>query len=237
MVTIRRLQPSVGKIRLPEKVFDPLRDGRRPGRPNHRGGRQIKVVRRRLVDFPAPTPQPTPCRLWQGVTDRYGYGLRWTDPDDEGGRRRLTMHRWIMEQVMGRPLTPNEVILHLCDQRLCFRADHLRVGTVSENNADMFAKGRASPPPQNVFHGEQHPNSKLTWKQVRRIRRDAEAGVLPQLLAIQYGVSVYQVKKILSGRAWKELDDDGDADVSVPGPGPGDADGDPDDDGGADVAP
>lgn len=90
------------------------------------------VVRRTLAEHPAPTPQPTPCRIWQGQV-RKGYGYR-----GDGSR----VHRWVMEQALGRPLTDQEVVMHLCDNRPCFRFDHLRVGTIAENNADMVAKGR-----------------------------------------------------------------------------------------------
>ena len=125
MVQIRRLQPLV-QIRLP--------GGRVPD--HHRTYVQ---VRRRLADHPAPTPQPTPCRLWQGATDRSGYGKMKQAVD--GVRKTVFVHRWVMEQALGRRLSPDEVILHACDNPPCFRVDHLSVGSVQDNNADMFAQG------------------------------------------------------------------------------------------------
>lgn len=72
----------------------------------------------------------------------------------------MKLHRWVFEQVLGRRLTNQETVLHLCDNPPCYRYDHLRLGTVQENNADMKAKGRASKPPVNRLYGAANPNSK-----------------------------------------------------------------------------
>ena len=90
-------------------------------------------VRRALADHPAPTPQPTPCRLWQGPTIRKGYGIR---PNGH------LMHRWVWRQVHG-PIPIGMQICHHCDQPLCYRLEHLFLGTPADNTADMVAKGRS----------------------------------------------------------------------------------------------
>lgn len=95
---------------------------------------------RRTVDHPAPTPQPTPCRLWQGTIDRDGYGLHTVDG------RRVRMHRWVYETVHGPQ--PGLVIRHLCDNRPCYRLEHLSAGTVAENNADIQRGGHLGPAPK-----------------------------------------------------------------------------------------
>ena len=155
MVEIRTLKPLV-KLRMPQRPT--RRDPRR---------QQYKIVVRHNRDYPPPTPQPTPVRLWQGVEGTDGYGRRKVR-DADGSIRSSSMHRWVMEQLLERRLKPSEVVLHACDNRLCYRADHLSVGTVQDNNADMRAKGRNTPPPVNVFHGECHPMAKL-----QRMRRYA----------------------------------------------------------------
>lgn len=96
---------------------------------------------RRNADHPAPTPQPTPCRLWQGSLDRDGYGVRSVDDG-----RRVRLHRWIYELIHGPQ--PGKVIRHLCDNRPCYRLEHLIAGTVAENNADIRAAGRLGPAPK-----------------------------------------------------------------------------------------
>jgi len=95
-------------------------------------------ARRTLADFPSPTPQPTPCRLWQGALSGSGYAQR-TDHQ--------AMHRWVWEQING-PVPPGMHVCHRCDNPLCYRYDHLFLGTQAENLADMTKKGRRFGRPQ-----------------------------------------------------------------------------------------
>ena len=186
-VTIRRLQPTV-QIRLPG------------GRVPDRGGRYVHVVRRRS-DFPPPTPQSTPCVLWQGSADRDGYGRMKRAVD--GKRETIRVTRWVMEEALGRRLRPDEFILHACDNPPCFRVDHLSVGSAADNNADMRAKGRGTPPPLNVYHGECHPMAKLTAAQVRRIRGHWQSGLYIKTIAEMYDVSPQTISKIVNGISWR----------------------------------
>lgn len=144
--------------------------------------------RRRLVDHPAPTPQSTPCRLWQGALSGKGYGIR---PDHE------YTHRWVVRTIgfdqFGVPWSDELHSLHLCDQPLCFRYNHLFLGTNEDNRADMFAKRRHS-------HGETHRGAKLTDTQVAELRaRYASGGVMQKDLAAEYGVGKMQVSRLVRG--------------------------------------
>lgn len=205
MVEIRRLHPEfLGKdgyavrLRIPRKQV--------PDRFRAKDGRRRDRWERRLTDHPPPTPQPTPCRLWQGPVDKYGYGsMKQYLPN--GHRRTVKAHRWVVEQIHGF-LAPDQVVLHLCDNRLCFRYDHLRIGTVAENNADMKAKGRAKPPPVNRLFGKSNPNTKLD--PIKRIDVFDEwlAGTPMHPLAAKYGVSSQRVHAICKvfrqdDRAWQ----------------------------------
>ncbi len=162
---------------------------------------------RRLKDFPPPTPQDTPCVLWQGAVDHYGYGsIKQYFPD--GSRRTVKVHRWIMEQAEGRLLLPQETILHLCDNPPCFRVSHLRVGTIAENNADARAKGRASKPPINRLFGTRNPNTKVTPVQRVEVFEKWLAGTSMHVLAAEYGVSSQRIHAICrifrdDPRAWQ----------------------------------
>lgn len=60
--------------------------------------------------------------------------------------RRIRMHRWSYESAHGPQ--PGLVIRHLCDNRLCYRIDHLIAGSVAENNADIQRAGRLGPAPK-----------------------------------------------------------------------------------------
>lgn len=60
-----------------------------------------------------------------------------------GGRSGIKwrVHRLIWTVVKG-PITEGMGILHTCDNRKCFRPDHLFEGTESDNTQDMMQKGR-----------------------------------------------------------------------------------------------
>jgi hypothetical protein len=103
-----------------------------------RVGRPKVQVERTLANFPAPTPQPTPCRLWQGAIDGDGYGQM---ADWKRGRgHKKYAHRWVWEMANG-PIPPGLVVRHKCDNRVCFRLSHLELGTVADNNRDASERG------------------------------------------------------------------------------------------------
>jgi hypothetical protein len=183
MVEIRTLKPIV-KLRIPTARTN-------IGRPS-----RVVVVRRTQQTHPSPTPQPTPCRLWQGASGSDGYGWRKVDG------KPMSMHRWVMSQVLGRKLRPTEIVLHACDNPFCYREAHLSIGTVQSNNADMRAKGRDSKPPVNVFHGEAHPMAKLSAAQVRRIKGHLQSGLSAKTIAAMFDVSPSTVRRIRRGESW-----------------------------------
>ena len=182
MVEIRTLKPLV-KLHLPRKT-----QGYRPSK--------VKVVRRTQATHPSPTPQPTPCRLWQGAGGSDGYGWRKVDGQP------MSMHRWVMSEVLERRLRSDEIVLHACDNPFCYRVDHLSIGTVQDNNADMRAKRRDSKPPVNVFHGEAHPMAKLSAHEVRSIRGHRQSGLTVKTIAEMFGVSPSTIRRICSGQTW-----------------------------------
>ncbi len=143
---------------------------------------------------PPPTPQPTPCRVWQGSTDRDGYGLR----------RNLRLHRWVWQSVHG-PIPAGMVIMHKCDNPPCFRIEHLQMGTVAENNADRERKGRSHRelnPHWLRKQGEQHTQAKLNEKQVAEIKTRIANKENQRKIASDYGVSPALITNIKKGKLW-----------------------------------
>lgn len=77
----------------------------------------------------------TPCIEFEGYRDRQGYGYRrWRG-------RVMGAHRaaWIEENG---PIPKGMCVCHACDNPPCINVEHLWLGTVADNNADMSAKGR-----------------------------------------------------------------------------------------------
>ena len=189
MVVIRRLKPLT-KLQIPQKP-----EQQRKQYLNR--GRFRRVVRRRS-DFPPPTPQDTPCVLWQGALDKYGYGALKRNVD--GVQKSYKIHRWIMELYLDRQLGPKEVILHACDNPPCYAIDHLSVGTIASNNRDMLLKGRASPPPVNVFYGPDNWNTKLSPADHERIWIRYQYGEVARTIAEDFGVSTSTIYNVVNPR-------------------------------------
>jgi len=145
------------------------------------------------------------CWPWKGKPNGKGYGRF-------GYMKTVILaHRLACESAHGR-LQSGQYALHKCDNPICCNPRHLFKGTITDNNRDMFRKGRGKIPHRvnrtsfdginNV--GQDHPRAKLTWEQVRAIRAvPTYRGVLTEL-ARQYGVSIPVVDAIRKGRTWKE---------------------------------
>jgi hypothetical protein len=88
-------------------------------------------------------------------------------------------------------------VLHECDMRSCVRPDHLWLGTVTENNADKIAKGRA----RNLV-GSEHPSAKITEAQAVMILNDPRKY---QDIADDHGISIPLVGNIKNRIAWKHI--------------------------------
>lgn len=83
---------------------------------------------------------PNGCLEWTGYTNDKGYGRIWVGPLGAPERMRYA-HRVAWELVNG--LIPDDLcVLHRCDNPPCANVTHLFLGTRSDNNADMLAKGR-----------------------------------------------------------------------------------------------
>jgi len=119
----------------------------------------------------------TPCREYRGARNEHGYGIR--------NRSHRRLHRWVVAAILGDEAIEGKVVMHLCDNPPCFRFDHLRVGTRSENNADAYAKGR------KVAAGRRLSDSEVG---------DIRASTMPVVeTARQYGVSHSLISMIRKG--------------------------------------
>jgi hypothetical protein len=132
-------------------------------------------------------PEPNSgCWLWLGGTDRYGYGRL---------RRGELAHRFSWAKAHGCP--GSTWVLHRCDNPACVNPDHLFLGDVVANVADMMAKGRHKAP-----RGDEQPNAKLNAGQVVAIRKDPRS---QKSVAAEYGVAPSLVNAIRNRKAWRHI--------------------------------
>ena len=130
------------------------------------------------------------CWLWDASTKGNGYGQFRID-----GKTKWA-HRVAYELAVG-DIPDGMHVMHLCDNPLCCRPDHLAVGTRKQNMEDMVKKSRQS-------HGGHRPLARLTENQVARIRM--LLGIFSQReIAVMFDVSRGAVKSIASGKNWAYL--------------------------------
>lgn len=134
----------------------------------------------------------TQCHNWSGYTDR-GYGYLHI----YGKKTRV--HRFILEQRIGRKLKPSELACHRCDNPTCCNPNHLFVGTQQDNIADKMIKNR-----QAV--GESVGTSVLTKDIVITLRAEFKTGEYSVAsLARKSGLNENTVYDVIKQKTWKHI--------------------------------
>ena len=120
-----------------------------------------------------------------------------------GVRYRYLTHRLAYELANDIKLTPEQCVLHRCDNPPCCNPAHLFLGDRATNNADRRAKGRTV---QVNLVGEEHGMSKLTADKVRALRGEYAAGGIGQIpLAKKYGITQATCWAIIHMKTWKHV--------------------------------
>jgi hypothetical protein len=77
---------------------------------------------------------------------------------------------------------------------------------VKQNARDMVERGRLYLGPKNQPRGERHGSAKLTWSEVKEIRRRADLGESGASLAREFRVSATTARDIIRGSIWRAED-------------------------------
>lgn len=149
------------------------------------------------------------CWIWTAARSKKGYGLIRIN------RRSKRAHRVVLE-LMGRGVpSPEQLVMHSCDNPPCVNPDHLIIGTARMNTDDMMSKGRhrPAPPPKGIYPkqfgsalGSRNGNSILTENMVVEIRSRYSAGGIKQKeLARTFGVSEACIQALIARRIWSHV--------------------------------
>lgn len=114
-------------------------------------------------------------------------------------KKNTKMHRHIYEECFGE-IPKGMLIRHKCDNPACINPEHLELGTNRDNKDDMIKRNR-------VLKNENHPNVKLTWVDIYKIRDLYKSGKTQKELAKMYNVSPRNINKIVNNETWKEIGD------------------------------
>lgn len=136
------------------------------------------------------------CWKYTGSKDRNGYGNMGIYKN--GKTIHCLSHRISYEMFTGKLIPKGICVCHKCDNPSCVNPNHLFLGTVQDNMKDRDNKGR-----QADRCGENNSCAKLTWIQVKEIRRLYSTNKYTSLmLGVIYGVSSSVVYNIISNKIW-----------------------------------
>lgn len=105
--------------------------------------------------------------------------------------------RLVLEAFIG-PRPKNHVMCHGPSGKLDDSLENLSWGTRSKNNGeDKLRDGTSN-------RGDRCGNSKITWTNVRTIRKRHSKGELIRMIAADFPISLQQIGRIVRNEQWKE---------------------------------
>lgn len=138
------------------------------------------------------------CWVWNASRMSSGYGQFWVN------RNKIGAHQFSFIYYNERDLKSGDVVMHICDNKLCVNPKHLKIGTQKDNIHDMLSKGRQRKI-KTYSSGENHVNSKLSNEQAKQIRKLYATGDYTWVgLAKIYSISKRCAGYIIQNVTYKE---------------------------------
>lgn len=141
----------------------------------------------------------TRCWEWLGCVQGNGYGRVTTNGKSQ------YVHRVVYRLARG-TIESGYDVCHKCDNRKCANPKHLFQGTRKQNMEDCVAKQRHARGYDHGTHcrGDRCHFSILTWEKVREIRKLWSGRKSTAILAMRFGVSKDNIRRIIRLDTWKE---------------------------------
>jgi hypothetical protein len=145
-------------------------------------------------------------RFWEKTEQRECGCIEWTASLNGRGygqfrparqRKNVTAHRYSWVLANGE-IPKGLCVCHACDNRKCVNPEHLFLGTLADNSADMVSKGRGKGANRA---GILNPRRKLTEIEVEAIRHSTAS---LRSLADAFGIGKSQVHRIKKGMSWSD---------------------------------
>lgn len=133
------------------------------------------------------------CIEWNGFVNHEGYGAITVDA------RVIRAHRFSYAYYKG-AIPDGMLVCHKCDNPRCVNADHLFLGTNQDNVNDKVKKNR-----QSRLKGEDSGTSKLTEKDVIKIKIMLENGDSYKVIADRFNVTKTPIYLINKKKSWKHV--------------------------------
>ena len=134
------------------------------------------------------------CWPWMGCKHSSGHGKIGGENHGKTRPAHAVMYEIFYKDKVGK----GEVVHHFCENPSCCNPFHLIKMTYKEHNS-LHHKG------VTINEGEKSYSAKLTWEEVRQIRKEHTGKRGEQIkLAEKYNVSCNTISKIINNKKWKE---------------------------------
>ena len=140
------------------------------------------------------------CWEWQASRNYKGYGIFYTTINKNKKKGHGAHRVAYMLHFRLNDLLSDIQVCHICDNPACCNPNHLWLGTNRDNQLDSMKKGR-----HKVPLGEDHGKSKLSNKDVLKIRKMRKKGYTFKFIAEKFNITSANVGYITKRKTWKHI--------------------------------